>query len=335
MNIVTRSLFYYMGFVVFWGTGTTPHGTRHHSNNRPMIDVLFDDDGHGGTLALTGVSGGQAGAGGKSTGISQHKWHKRTIFWYMDYNESTMSTVASAAAAAAAATITTPPPYGTRHKNHTAISRCARAAFYVWQKYIPVRFVETLVSVYADIRISFRKLDHGDGRPFDGPGGTLAHAFFPSAANTLRGQIHLDSDENWQYLHEPRAIRENQSYNRFSLYDILIHEIGHSLGLGHNANENSVMYPYYTKRNAWYHNNLPTIDILNIQRLYGGPYVKVVGVKRTKKPIERPETTSTLPPQSPPIPPPLPPLPPPTPPSPPPPPPSSPPPPPPTVVWVK
>ena len=40
---------------------------------------------------------------------------------------------------------------------------------------------------------SFESRDHGDEEPFDGPGGTLAHAYYPYYG----GDIHVDRERSW------------------------------------------------------------------------------------------------------------------------------------------
>ncbi|CCU56386.1 matrix metalloproteinase [Mythimna separata entomopoxvirus 'L'] len=59
--------------------------------------------------------------------------------------------------------------------------------------------------------------------------------------------------------------------NLNSILLLLIHEIGHSLGLPHNSNKKSIMYPFYTERKVDFnkpHKILYTDDIINIKNLY-------------------------------------------------------------------
>jgi matrix metalloproteinase-14 (membrane-inserted) len=51
-------------------------------------------------------------------------------------------------------------------------------AFGIWASVSPLRF-RRVATKQADIKVAFYTGNHGDSDPFDGPGGTLAHAYFP------------------------------------------------------------------------------------------------------------------------------------------------------------
>lgn len=50
-----------------------------------------------------------------------------------------------------------------------------------------------------------------------------------------------------------------------TLFEVVLHEFGHSLGLAHSTDPNAIMYPYLGPNNA----NLNASDIAGIQALYG------------------------------------------------------------------
>ncbi|KAL9338177.1 hypothetical protein Peur_069946 [Populus x canadensis] len=132
-------------------------------------------------------------------------------------------------------------------------------AFDRWSTVIPLNFSQTDSIYTADIRIAFLSGDHGDGEPFDGVLGTLAHAFSPQ-----NGRLHLDGDEHWVVTGD---VRTSTLTSAVDLESVAVHEIGHLLGLGHSSVEESIMYPSISSRTRKV--ELATDDIEGIQTLYG------------------------------------------------------------------
>nr|XP_033804895.1 matrix metalloproteinase-18-like isoform X3 [Geotrypetes seraphini]XP_033804896.1 matrix metalloproteinase-18-like isoform X3 [Geotrypetes seraphini] len=134
------------------------------------------------------------------------------------------------------------------------VDKAIDKALKVWSDVTPLRFTRIYDGI-SDIQISFGAEAHGDFYPFDGPHGTLAHAFAPS--EDIGGDAHFDEDENWT--------KGSVGYN---LFLVAAHEFGHSLGLSHSSIPGALMYPTYSYTNPnEFH--LPQDDVNGIQALYG------------------------------------------------------------------
>ncbi|MBN3300149.1 MMP13 Collagenase, partial [Amia calva] len=127
-------------------------------------------------------------------------------------------------------------------------------ALQVWAKVTPLRFTR-IYSGTADIMISFGAREHGDFYPFDGPDGTLAHAFAPAPG--IGGDAHFDDDETFT--------SGSRGYN---LFLVAAHELGHALGLSHSKDPGALMYPIYSYSDPRSF-ALPQDDVRGIQSLYG------------------------------------------------------------------
>lgn len=136
------------------------------------------------------------------------KWNKTTLTYYIENTSKHLPTTVC----------------------HQAIVN----AFNTWQTNSTLSFIR-VYSSDADIIVRWLTGDHGDGSPFDGPGGVLAHAFFPyPSGGSYAGQLHFDDDENWSV-----------DSTGIDVESIALHEIGHVLGINHSTVLNAVMYPYY------------------------------------------------------------------------------------------
>ena len=126
-------------------------------------------------------------------------------------------------------------------------------AFNEWAKYAKLSFTSSKAPGSQTIAVLFASGEHGDGYAFDGPGGVLAHTFYPVPINAepIAGDMHFDNDDGWKIGAD------------VDVFSIALHETGHALGLGHSDKPGAVMYPYYHKTNA-----LTQEDIDAVLRLY-------------------------------------------------------------------
>ncbi|KAL6608319.1 hypothetical protein ACP70R_041382 [Stipagrostis hirtigluma subsp. patula] len=140
-----------------------------------------------------------------------------------------------------------------------AVRAAVRSALARWARVVPVEFAETAAGggdEAADITVGFYDGDHGDGYPFDGANGALAHAWGPND-----GRVHVDAAEQWTAANSDDAVEA-----AFDLETVVAHEIGHVLGLNHSSLPEAVMYPYIKPGET---KELADADVEGVQLLYG------------------------------------------------------------------
>lgn len=128
-------------------------------------------------------------------------------------------------------------------QNHSYILDTRTATHYAfteWQTCLNITFSETTIVEDADIKISFI--------PIDGPGNVLAQAYYPNSKGM--GIVHLDSGEDWYYDF---------------LFNVILHELGHTFGVGHSSVKEAVMYNFYYGDSK----KLQADDCNAIESLYG------------------------------------------------------------------
>jgi Matrixin/Putative peptidoglycan binding domain len=141
-----------------------------------------------------------------------------------------------------------------------ATGQAIAQAFAMWAAETRLRFRQIPIASNPNIRIRFVAGDHGDGSPFDGGSGVLAHAFYPPPnGGDIAGDAHFDEAETWTITVPPGS-------GHVDLVTVAAHEFGHSLGLNHSSVANSLMFPSYSGPHRFLHSD----DVAGIQSIYGG-----------------------------------------------------------------
>lgn len=164
-------------------------------------------------------------------------------------------------------------------------------AMQAWAAIVKITFQELPVAnANRSIDFNFLTGDHsavepqeaGDPNcPFNGSGGTLAHAAFPPGGlstcgglivESFAGNIHFDDAELWE--------QDNGDGTAFSLTLVACHEIGHALGLVHAADGcTDVMRPTVADTDTF--TGLTANDINNIRGGYAGGTGAVITLNET------------------------------------------------------
>lgn len=146
--------------------------------------------------------------------------------------------------------------------NPALCRQAVHQAFSTWAGWTRLTFREGPAAT-AHIIIRFVTGDHGDGFPFDGSSGVLAHAFFPgtppAAPTPIQGDTHFDEAETWTLNVPPGA-------GQIDLTTVAIHEFGHALGLNHSPVAGAVMQAFYGGPRRVLHSD----DVSGITSIYGG-----------------------------------------------------------------
>ncbi len=129
-----------------------------------------------------------------------------------------------------------------------------------WQSVSGISFVQVADSASADIRFGWGVLGSGAS-------GEIGDTTYYSSNGVMQSDVVIRFEDPSQMPLVPSAAGLIYSGTASTLYQVMLHEIGHSLGLDHDADAASIMYPVAGSGNR----DLDQTDVAGVQSMYGLP----------------------------------------------------------------
>jgi predicted Zn-dependent protease len=216
--------------------GTVPVGSLTLSGNYAGANFLASYDGTGTTITQTGTAA-------RDFAFEGPRWASQTITWTF-----AQSTLSSDSATPFSSAITDTP-------DQTAVMQ----AFASWAAVsgLTFNFVAS-DSASVDLRVGFADLNTSGSEIGQANYSSFndVNAFSPDALVRLEDPALIAPGET--------AVQAYPSKNA-TFEQVVLHEIGHALGLAHSSDPNAIMYPVSTASNT----ALDSSDVTGIQALYG------------------------------------------------------------------
>jgi hypothetical protein len=164
-------------------------------------------------------------------------------------------------------------------------------AFGLWASVAPLNFVEVTdvgtpvftgntaaynaypAGSFGQIRLNHRFINGIDAQ--NGMPTTKALAYFPGNGGNIAGDIHFDNGDPWAIIGTP---------SEPDVLGVLVHEIGHTLGIDHTSIVGAVMNPMALRRMGPGTGILTADEVAAVQAIYGAGVGSVTPLFRVPEP---------------------------------------------------